>query len=264
MRRMTLSILLITSPCLAWPGSALADKNEPLPPRPAMPDLRPLAKSLRQSLASLKHLEFVEVISAVARGSKLGPGEGWFHPAQTRYDWKWLAGRFDANKDGKIERREFPGQDDVFNRLDRDRDGVLTRADFDWSENSPLARQTAVVRHVFRFLDANSNGRVSREEWEAFFSRVSSGKEYITPDDLLDALRPPQPSKKNGPPPKGPTPAVFLKGLLTGELGSPFEGPRLGQVAPDFTLDSHDGKRRITLSKFRGKKPVVLVFGSFT
>jgi len=34
---------------------------------------------------------------------------------------------------------------------------------------------------------------------------------------------------------------------------------KVGQPAPDFTLEDSDGKR-ITLSDFRGKKSVVLVF----
>ena len=36
------------------------------------------------------------------------------------------------------------------------------------------------------------------------------------------------------------------------------------QTAPDFTLYDIEGKDSVTLSDFRGKKPVVLVFGSFT
>jgi len=37
-----------------------------------------------------------------------------------------------------------------------------------------------------------------------------------------------------------------------------------GDQAPDFTLRSLDGKRTATLSDYRGKKPVALVFGSYT
>jgi peroxiredoxin len=37
-----------------------------------------------------------------------------------------------------------------------------------------------------------------------------------------------------------------------------------GDPAPDFTLPAQDGKSRVTLSSFRGKRPVVLVFGSYT
>jgi peroxiredoxin len=42
------------------------------------------------------------------------------------------------------------------------------------------------------------------------------------------------------------------------------EGPRLGQNAPAFTLETHDKARRISPADYRGKKPVVLIFGSFT
>jgi thiol-disulfide isomerase/thioredoxin len=38
----------------------------------------------------------------------------------------------------------------------------------------------------------------------------------------------------------------------------------VGAPAPDFTLSEALGKNKTTLSSFRGKKPVVLIFGSFT
>lgn len=37
-----------------------------------------------------------------------------------------------------------------------------------------------------------------------------------------------------------------------------------GSPAPDFTLITREGKGRVSLSEFRGKKPVVLIFGSYT
>jgi hypothetical protein len=37
-----------------------------------------------------------------------------------------------------------------------------------------------------------------------------------------------------------------------------------GHVAPDFTLPLHDKSGNVQLSSFRGSKPVVLVFGSYT
>lgn len=39
---------------------------------------------------------------------------------------------------------------------------------------------------------------------------------------------------------------------------------RLGDEAPNFKLRTQDGQREVELSSFKGKKPVVLVFGSFT
>ena len=43
----------------------------------------------------------------------------------------------------------------------------------------------------------------------------------------------------------------------------PF-APKEGDVAPDFKLRDSSGENLVRLSDFRGKKPVALVFGSFT
>ncbi len=37
-----------------------------------------------------------------------------------------------------------------------------------------------------------------------------------------------------------------------------------GDAAPDFALETTDKATRVQLSSFRGQKPVVLVFGSYT
>jgi hypothetical protein len=53
-----------------------------------------------------------------------------------------------------------------------------------------------------------------------------------------------------------PAPRMWLwarKGTLT-----------QGDVAPDFTLSTIDRSRQVTLSSYRGDRPVVLVFGSYT
>ena len=210
----------------------------------------------------IKHIEGVEMMLAVASGSQMGPGEGWFHGSQSRYSWTWLADRCGGDKPEKITRKEFPGDDALFDRLDRNRDGVLTADDFDWSENSPFLRQTGAARSWFALIDSNSNGRISKKEWDAFFERAAKGKDHVTADDLREALMPPAspPGKDGG----GPSPFILIKGLVSGELGSFHEGPRVGQRAPDFRLKTHDNKQEITLGQFKGKKPVVLIFGSFT
>lgn len=38
----------------------------------------------------------------------------------------------------------------------------------------------------------------------------------------------------------------------------------VGDPAPDFALPSVDGKSRMQLGSFRGKRPVALIFGSYT
>jgi len=40
--------------------------------------------------------------------------------------------------------------------------------------------------------------------------------------------------------------------------------PKLGMDAPDFELFDASGKESFKLSSFEGKKPVALIFGSFT
>jgi hypothetical protein len=39
---------------------------------------------------------------------------------------------------------------------------------------------------------------------------------------------------------------------------------RVGDAAPDFQLETYDKKASVRLSDWKGKKPVVLVFGSYT
>lgn len=212
--------------------------------------------------------EYLEMLAAILTGSQMGPGDGWFHPSLSRYDWTWIAKKYDRDRDGKITRKEFRGASEFFDRLDRDRDGVLTAEDFDWSERSKFAQQGRPSGMWFSRMDGNSNGRISREEWSKFFEQAAKGKGYLTPDDLRDAFPlspPPRPKTEvAAAQPQGPTMGTLVRGLFTGELGSFSEGPKLNQRAPDFTLTTHDGKRTIRLGQFKGQKPVVLVFGSFT
>ena len=42
------------------------------------------------------------------------------------------------------------------------------------------------------------------------------------------------------------------------------QAPKAGDLAPDVTLSDISGAESVTLSDHRGKKPVALVFGSFT
>jgi hypothetical protein len=222
---------------------------------------------LQERLAKVKPPEIFEMLAPIIKGddlSDMGPGDGWFHPGQSRYGWEWLAARHHIAKDGTISRKEFKGPTDLFERLDRDGDGVLSADDFNWSESSPFFRQQMITRQCFRLFDADSNGRISRKEWEAFFARAARGKDHLTPEDLRAALFPPTPRQSSEPQSIGPSPLVAFLGFLTGEFGSICEGPSIGQRAPNFTLPTQDGKRKVRLADFRGKKPVVLIFGSFT
>src|SRR5262249_30081004 len=70
----------------------------------------------------LRPPEFVEYLYWQATGK----GTGWFHPGETRYGWKWLAARHGVGAEGRITRQAFKGPVAFFDRLDRNRDGVLT------------------------------------------------------------------------------------------------------------------------------------------
>jgi hypothetical protein len=210
--------------------------------------------------------EAVEMLLAILAGGGAGPGMGWFHPSQSCYDWKWLAEHMDANRDGIITRKEFKGPRVLFDRLDRDGDGRLTRADFDWSPRSPLVQQGQFAAMLFRRGNTASDGRLSKAEWEAMFKHAAKGKDYLTPEDLRTLLFPPSRPPAKAPPPGAGMPSrwMLVKGLFSGEIGSMREGPKVGDMAPSFRLPTQDGKRAISLADYRGKKPVVLVFGSFT
>jgi len=191
---------------------------------------------------------------------------GWWQPGLKRYDWSWLRGKFDANQDGQIDRDELPDSalgNRLFARLDRDLDGKLTAADFDGTDAGPASIMTGVL---FSRLDTDSNGRISLEELAAFFAKSDSEKlGFLTPEDLRNGLDDPE---SNRPPARGssgePPPAEMLRMFLTGQLGWLEAGPGYGEMAPDFTLPTQDGTSTVTLSDSRGKKPVVLIFGSFT
>jgi Ca2+-binding EF-hand superfamily protein len=209
--------------------------------------------------------EVAEMLWSLAKGADMGPNTGWFHPGESRYGWEWLSARFDADKDRKITRGEFRGSPEFFQRLDRNKDQSIAADDFDWSERSAFARQAMPANMWFRQNDRNSNGRISLEEWQDLFDRMSKGKGYVTADDLREAFPTQPPARPAGSrASEMPSRAVLLKGLLAGEIGSFHEGPRVGDPAPDFTLKTQDGSRQVQLAEFRGQKPVVLIFGSFT
>jgi hypothetical protein len=219
-----------------------------------------LHRYLAQAFNAFDQLEFVQMYRAIASGRMSG-NDGWFKPSQSRYDWKWLANRLDA-KDGKITPDELAGQQ--FAGLDRDRDGVITAADLDWSDNSQFQRMVSQARQMFSPWDSDGNQKLSKAEWDALFQKLSQGRAEIDSIDLAKLLKPPPSGAKPQAAPKMPTKELLLERLWTGELGSPFAGPKLGDPAPEFTLKTHDGKQKINLMQFRYQKPVVLIFGSFT
>jgi hypothetical protein len=259
-------IVLVLLTGLALGADEPGRPTSPPGDRPSAASELPLPLCLISAgVARLRRFEVVEMVEAILKGSQMGPNAGWFHPGQSRYGWKWLAMTFDNDHDGHITRDEYSGPAEFFDRLDRDGDTAITAEDFDWSDRSAYLQRTAMAARQFARMDTNGNGRLTPKEWDAFFTQAARGKGYLTAEDLRQALFPPSPRPKPGEtPPDAPTPLVLLKGLFKGEVGSYREGPCIDQPAPDFTLKTHDGQEQIHLADYRGKKPVVLVFGSFT
>jgi Ca2+-binding EF-hand superfamily protein len=68
--------------------------------------------------------------------------------------------RIDGNHDGRVTREEWQGGLGEFQALDRNADGILTREEF-LSTDLAHARQ----ERLFRWMDGNHDGRVTKAEW---------------------------------------------------------------------------------------------------
>lgn len=240
-------------------------------PAPAAETAAPDWTAVQRGLDRFLGTEFGQMLTSIVwRGADMSRTSGWFRPSQSRYTWKTFAARWDTDKDGKVTARELNAPEALFARLDRDRDGFVTAGDLDWDSSSMATRrfmmQFMPAVEAFYGIDRDNNGKVNRAEWDRLFNQLAKEKDFLTPEDLMDLLsppRPPAPSRPVARGPAGPSRWVLLQGLLSGEIGSPHEGPALGAPGPGFRLPRVDGSKEIALEESRGK-PTVLIFGSFT
>jgi hypothetical protein len=208
--------------------------------------------------------EWLDMYTDIIQGSQLGPTDGWFRraTAQTRFGWEAVQKRYDRDGDGRIARKEFPGNDADFARLDRNHDGGLSRPDFDFSPHA-LAMSPGAM--FFMRADRDGNGKLTREELEAFFEKCDSGhQDFLSLSDLQEALPMPSMRPAQASAASAPTPETLIRGLFHQEIGSLQPGPVLGDSAPDFALKTVAGNEEVALAKLVGPRPVVLVFGNFT
>lgn len=135
-----------------------------------------------------------------------------------------------------VSHAQDPGQ--RFQQWDKNQDGKLTK---DELPPKPARR--------FEEMDANRDGVVTRGEMEALMKRRSPA----------------------GDPGKTPAPGQTRRLKPNGEYYAPpamkervDSKLKVGDAAPGFSLRRLGGGEDISLSEFKGKKPVVLVFGSIT
>jgi hypothetical protein len=263
-------LIWIILPGLAGIATVRADEAHSMPPlTKLLPEqyadetsaLR-TAEELEKTYPVEQRPEAVKMLALILRGSQMGPQDGWFGPAQTRYTWAWLAQRLTGDPAAKaIPRDKFSGPADWWTRLDRDGDGQATPGDLDWSAQNPWVQQASIVTRLFRRMNRAGDGRLTRDDLGAFFTRVAQDKDHLTVADVRSALLQ---SSGGYLPGDEPSRETLVRGFFANELGSLHEGPRLGEAAPDFTLKSVDGLASIQLSKLVGDKPLVVVLGNFT
>lgn len=138
-------------------------------------------------------------------GPALSQQQSQNQPQEPQTAWELLVAKYDADKDGKISRGEYPRGTQQFSNMDLNEDGFLTQND---------------IQNLEPFSD-----KARSKMMKAMSDR-------------------PQP-------------------------------PKVGQVAPDFELPKIGNQKNgekgvpakpelIKLSSFRNKKPVALIFGSYT
>ncbi len=94
----------------------------------------------------------------------------------------------DTNQDGQISREEWKRPAEVFDRLDADHNGTLTR------EELSAGRKHRGPRggKGFRRADQNNDGQVTREEWKGsaeIFDRIDANKDGILERDEVRSAR---------------------------------------------------------------------------
>jgi len=204
----------------------------------------------------------------------------------------FLREKYDRNGDGRIDRAEYGRDAEAFARLDRDGDGSIGPEDFDRDLVPPsdLVGPTLLVKTFgpegansislaelergFARLDRDRNGRFGREEFESRQYRIAP----VFAPDLFPWLVAGIDRDGDGAMSWVETADFFRRydrdgngRLATTERPLPGKPPRVGAIspperepAPDFTLARQAGGEGVTLSSFAGKRPVALVFGSFT
>ncbi|WP_162305829.1 EF-hand domain-containing protein [Oleisolibacter albus] len=136
-------------------------------------------------LAALSTLVLASAAHAQAEGPRRqGPG------AQAMWE------KMDTNKDGVVDEAEFKAaRAEMFKRMDKDGDGKISKADFPAAmDQARTQRHAEMQNRMFDQLDTNKDGFVTADEFAAGagkgferFDRNDDGK--LTPEDRPQGKR---------------------------------------------------------------------------
>ncbi len=205
--------------------------------------------------------------------------------------WRFLAQRYDRNGDGQVRADEYDRGSDAFRALDRDGDGAITAADFDLPVIMPTELATPFL--LIRMFGDPGAAQLRREDLPTGFLRADRDHDgKLTRADMGPAAAAPRAgatdsfgsllaaldANHDG--------AITVEEALAGfdrrdvnrdgimlprERATEGREPPVGaiaaedrEMAPDFELAPEAGGEPVRLSSLRGKRPVALIFGSFT
>lgn len=156
------------------------------------------------------------------------------------------------------------GLEQAFARLDHDASGALDATEFARATDAVPWGGPGEAWEILRTaIDVPSESRPSasedpgKAEAEAGSVRATPGDGLVALDEFLryHAGMAGKDGLLRGPP--GVDPLAAAPGLAG-------DGPPVGSFAPDFDLEPPEGGARVRLSSWRGKRPVALIFGSYT
>ena len=200
----------------------------------------------------------------------------------------------DASADKKAE-KEDPARGNEDEEPPAGRDDQRRRSDASGTRRiNPMSR-------MFELMDPNGDGAITAKEMDEFIAKVDTDRDGRVNDDelrvrmrsILEALRPGSSPGRFGrsgsggggrsrggrerrsldDPRVSKESAEAANALKKATHGGGLPGP--GEAAPDFSLSllegssapdfvKPDGKGKVRLSGHKDKKPVVLIFGSYT
>ena len=243
--------------------TALADDTtkQAKPPQDELSvEAQAIAAELRGTLPA--DSEAIAMLNDILEGSHLSADDGWFPLAKAKslFDWSYVQAKYDQDADGEVTIEELKVSEDDFARLDRDGDQALKESDLTFKENSLAASPSL---QMFFMGDRDANGKLTKEEFAGLFEMLAGeGSDYLALDELRDQLAPAPPGARDKRADR-PSRSTLVQALKSQEIGSLQSGPKVGEQAPDFTLQDLQGNE-VTLSKEVGDKPIVLIFGNFT